>query len=209
MQSKATTVEQYLKELDPERRAGIEAVREVILKNMDKKGGLREGMSYGMIGYCIPHSVYPPGYHCDPKLPLPYAGLASQKGHFSLYMMGLPAAEYGSAYAKEVTWFRNAWAKSGKKPLDMGKVCIRFKKVDDIPLDVIGEAFRRIPVQSFIEHYEKALAKSAVEAAERKAARDGIKGLKTPSKTPGKKVAKKTATKVAKKAGAKKATKKK
>jgi hypothetical protein len=87
MQSKATTVEQYLAELPADRRAAIQAVRQVILKNLDKD--YREGMGYGMIGYCVPHTVFPAGYHCDPKQPLPFAGLASQKNYMSVYLMGL------------------------------------------------------------------------------------------------------------------------
>jgi len=91
MQSKATTVEQYLSELSPDRRTAIEAVRAVILKNLDKD--FEEGIQYGMIGYYVPHRIYPAGYKCDPKQPLPFASLASQKNHMALYMMCL----YGSA----------------------------------------------------------------------------------------------------------------
>ena len=131
MQSKATTVEQYLSELPEDRRKAIEAVRQVVLKNLDKD--YEEGIQYGMIGYFVPHRVYPAGYHCDPKQPLPFASLASQKNHMALYLMCV----YGESDHSK--WFQQAWAKSGKK-LDMGKSCIRFKKVDDLALDVIGEA---------------------------------------------------------------------
>ncbi|MBL8758629.1 MAG: DUF1801 domain-containing protein [Phycisphaerae bacterium] len=149
MQSKADTVERYLAELPDDRRAALQAVREVILANLDK--GYAECMNYGMIGYVIPHSIYPPGYHCNPKLPLPMAGLASQKNYMSLYLITV----YGEGTEGE-TWFRKAWAKSGKK-LDMGKCCIRFKRVEDLALDVIGQAIRRVPVKTFIEYYERAL----------------------------------------------------
>ncbi len=148
MQSKASSVAQYLAQLPPDRRAAIEAVRKVFAANMDKD--IREGMEYGMIGYAIPHEVYPPGYHCKPEEPLPYAGLASQANHLSLYMMAL----YGHQPTR--TWFEAAWKKTGKK-LDMGKACIRFKTVDDLPLDVLAEAIRRVPAKAYIEHYEAML----------------------------------------------------
>src|SRR5262245_65586155 len=127
MQDKATTVEQYLSGLAEDRRKALEAVRQVVLKNLDKD--YEEGMQYGMIGYYVPHRVFPAGYHCDPKQPLPFAGLASQKNHMSLYLMCV----YGDSQHSE--WFRGAWSKSGKK-LDMGKACVRFKKVGDLALDV-------------------------------------------------------------------------
>jgi Domain of unknown function (DU1801) len=148
MQSKATTVAQYLAELPEDRRKAIEAVRQVVLKNLDKD--YEEGIQYGMIGYFVPHRVHPPGYHCDPKQPLPFAGLASQKNHMALYLM----CTYGdTAHAK---WFQDAWAKTGKK-LDMGKACVRFKKLDDLALEVIGEAIKRVPAKKYIEHCEAAL----------------------------------------------------
>lgn len=163
MQSKATTVAQYLAELPEERRQAIEAVRKVILKNLDKD--YREEMSYGMIGYVVPHSVYPPGYHCDPKLPLPFAALASQKNHMSVYLM--------TVYSGEEQRFREAWARTGKK-LDMGKCCIRFKRLEDVALDVIGDAIRRVPAKKWIELYETqfkhARKKSATKKATKKAA---------------------------------------
>jgi hypothetical protein len=148
MQSKATTVRQYLSELPADRRAAISAVREVILKNLDK--GYEEGMQYGMIGYYVPHRLYPPGYHCDPHQPLPFAGLASQKNHMALYLMSV----YGEA--SEENWLRDQFARAGKK-LDMGKCCVRFKKLDDLPLNVIGEAIRRVSVERQIEVYESSI----------------------------------------------------
>ncbi len=148
MQSKATTVDQYLAALPEDRRAALSPVRNVILKNLDK--GYAEGMQYGMIGYAVPHSVYPAGYHCDPKQPLPFASLASQKSHMAVYLMCV----YGQPDQEK--WFREAWAKTGKK-LDMGKSCIRFKKLEDVALDVIGEAIRRVPARAYIEHYESVI----------------------------------------------------
>jgi hypothetical protein len=148
MQSKATTVEQYLSELSAERRGALEAVRRVLLANLDKD--YEEGMQYGMIGYYVPHRVFAPGYHCDPKQPLPFAGLASQKNHLSLYLMCV----YGDSPLAE--WFRESWAKTGKK-LDMGKACVRFKKVEDLALDVIGEAIRRMPGSKYVKQCEQAM----------------------------------------------------
>jgi hypothetical protein len=147
MQSKAATVAEYLATLPDDRRAVIEAVRKVILENLDDS--YEEGMQYGMIGYYVPHRVYPAGYHCDPKQPLPFAGLASQKGHMSLYLMCV----YGDSGLRG--WFEEAWTQSGKK-LDMGKSCVRFKKLDDLALNVIGEAIRRVPARTYIEHVEAA-----------------------------------------------------
>ena len=156
MSDKATTVEQYLSRLPDDRRKALEAVRQVILKNLDKD--FEEGIQYGMIGYYVPHRVYPNGYHCDPKQPLPFAGLASQKNYMSLYLM----CTYGdSAHSR---WFREAWARTGKK-LDMGKSCVRFKKIDDLALDVIGEAIRRVPARKYIETVESARAAGAAERA--------------------------------------------
>jgi hypothetical protein len=161
MQSKATTVEEYLAGLPDDRRQAIEAVRGVILKNLDKD--YEEGMQYGMIGYYVPHSVYPAGYHCDSRQPLPFAGLASQKNYNSLYLMCV----YGASEHSQ--WFQEAWAKTGKK-LDMGKACVRFKKVEDLALDVIGEAIRRVPAKKYIAFCEAARA-----AMKKAAARAGTK----------------------------------
>jgi len=162
MQSKATTVAQYLAELPEDRRKAIEAVRRVVLENLDKD--YEEGIQYGMIGYYVPHRVHPAGYHCDPKQPLPFAGLASQKNHMSLYMMCV----YG--HSDHASWFQQAWAKTGKK-LDMGKACVRFKKVDDLALDVIGEAIRRVPAKKYIDYCEAALKSTKEQGSSRKPAK--------------------------------------
>jgi len=154
MQSKAKTVAEYLASLPDDRRRALEAVRRVILDNLDS--GYEEGMSYGVIGYYVPHRVYPPGYHCDPKQGLPFAGLASQKNYMSLYLMGLYCGCIdGVSDTALMQWFRDAWAKSGRK-LDMGKTCIRFRKLEDLPLDVIGEAIRRLPASVYIAQYDRA-----------------------------------------------------
>ncbi|MEA2339896.1 MAG: hypothetical protein QOE82_3903 [Thermoanaerobaculia bacterium] len=154
MQSTATNVSDYLASLPPDRRAAIEAVRKVILANLDKD--YEEGMQYGMIGYYVPHRVYPAGYHCDKKQPLPFAGLASQKNYMAVYLMGLYTSGGENKLAE---WFREAWAKSGKK-LDQGKACTRFRKIDELALDVIGEAIRRLPAKKYIEEYEKRIGRA-------------------------------------------------
>ena len=148
MQSAATTVAEYVASLPEDRREAIQAIRKVILANMDPL--LEEGMTYGMICYYVPHRHYPAGYHCDPKLPLGYAGLASQKNYMSLYSMVV----YG--HPETLAWFQSAWKKSGKK-LEMGKSCIRFKTLDDVPLDVVGALFRRVSAAKYIEQYETVL----------------------------------------------------
>jgi hypothetical protein len=154
MQPRAATVEQYLAQLPPDRREALQAVRETILSNLDRD--YEEGMQYGMIGYYVPHSVFPPGYHCDPKQPLPYAGLASQKNHMSLYMMGMYVGCEPGSETELFRWFVEAWKKTGKK-LDMGRACIRFKKLEDVPLAVIGEAVKRTPAKGYVDLYERTL----------------------------------------------------
>lgn len=146
MTSKAKTVEEYLASLPEDRRAAIGAVRKVILASLPK--GYEECMNYGMIGYVVPHSIYSAGYRCDPKLPLPLGGLASQKNHMSFYVM----TAYGGSPTEK--WFRKAWLATGKK-LDMGKCCVRFKKLDDVPLDIVGELFARVPVKEYIAQIER------------------------------------------------------
>ncbi|MCH8879963.1 MAG: DUF1801 domain-containing protein [Planctomycetes bacterium] len=168
MQSKAKTVAQYLSALPKDRREALKAVRSTILKNLPK--GYAEGMQNGAIGYFVPHSIYPPGYHCDPKQPLPFGGLASQKNHMAIYLMCVYSDPELEA------WFREAWAKTGKK-LDMGKSCVRFKKLDDVALNVIGQVIRRVPVKKFIEFYE-----SAIPAARRSAAKKSAQ-KRSPSTT--------------------------
>jgi Domain of unknown function (DU1801) len=156
MANKPASVEQYLSALPEERRQAIQAVREVILKNLDE--GYEEGIQYGMIGYYVPHRVYPAGYHCDPKQPLPFAALASQKNYMSLYLMCV----YGKEDLRR--WFEAAWAKTGKK-LDMGRSCVRFKRVEDLALDVIGEAIRRVPAKAYISACESASGRTTKAAS--------------------------------------------
>jgi len=206
MQSKAATVAEYIASLPPDRREAVEAVRAVILKNLDK--GYGEGMSYGMMGYFVPHSIYPAGYHCDPKQPLPFAGIASQKQGISVYLMGLYIGgdEGSGEETAESRWFRDAWAKTGKK-LDMGKSCVRFKKLEDVALDVLGEAIRRVPAKLYIERYLQNLETRGTRgktenrpAAPKKAA--AKKAAPRASPKPASKAAKKAAKKSSKESSA-------
>ena len=149
MTSKATTPEQYLRELPAERKEPVTQLRNTILKNLPK--GFKEVMSYGMIGYVVPHEIYPAGYHCDPKLPLAFMNIASQKNFIALYHMGI----YGSS--KLLKWFVEEYPKHTTAKLDMGKSCIRFKKPEHIPYKLIGELVKKVTVKDWIETYEKIL----------------------------------------------------
>jgi hypothetical protein len=186
MQSKAVTVAAYLAELPPDRRKAITAIREVLLKNLPK--GLEEGMQYGMIGFYVPHSIYPAGYHADPKQPLPFACLASQKNYISLYLMSLYADD------GQLKWLQQAWSRAGKK-LDMGKSCIRFKSLDDAPLAIIGQAIKRVSLRQHIAMYE-AIVPAAKRAARKSAtARKAIKKQPATKSPPKRKAAAKPAAK--------------
>jgi hypothetical protein len=192
MKSKATTVKAYLASLPADRRAGIEAVRTVIRRNLDKH--YEESMLYGMIGYAVPHRVWPLGYHCDPSKPLMMAALSSQKNKLTVYLMSV----YSDT--KERAWFQKAWAKTGKK-LDMGGCCVRFTKVEDAALDVIGEAIRRTPAKAYVERYVQTLA-STGRGPDGKKLKPAVAAKKTaskPTKKPAKKSVKKTNAKAAKK----------
>jgi uncharacterized protein DUF1801 len=140
MKSKASTVEEYLAGLPEDRLAAIQAVRKVILKNLPK--GYEEVLQYGVLGYVVPLKVFPSGYLNRKNEPLPYIALASQKNYMSIYMMSV----YGDAEAK----FREEYQATGKR-LDMGKCCVRFRKLEDLPLDVIGKAVARYPMKKWIE----------------------------------------------------------
>lgn len=152
MQSKALTVEEYLNELPEERRESIIKLRNVIKNNIPE--GFEESMQYGMITYVVPHSIYPNGYHCNPKDPLPFAGLASQKNFIAFYHMGI------YANPELLHWFTSEFPKHSKKKLDMGKSCIRFKKPEDIPFELIGELMQKITVPEWINTYETQFKKS-------------------------------------------------
>ena len=151
MTSQAKSPEEYLSNVPEERLLALEKLRKVILDNLPK--GFEEGMSYGMIGYYVPHSIYPNGYHCDTKLPLPFMSFASQKNSINFYHMGIYADK------KLFDWFVSEYPKYSKKKLDMGKSCMRFKKAEDIPFQLIGELVQKISVQNWIETYESAFKK--------------------------------------------------
>ncbi len=146
MQSKATTPVEYVESLPEDRKTAITKLRKVIMKNLPK--GFEEVMSYGMIGYVVPHSIYPGGYHCDPKLPLPFMNIASQKNFVAVYHMGMyidPSL---------LKWFTSEYTKHSSLKLDMGKSCLRFKKPEQIPFDLIGELASKMTVKEWIALYE-------------------------------------------------------
>lgn len=155
--SAASTVDDYLAALADDRRAIVGAVRDLVNTNLPD--GYQEAMQYGMIGWSVPLARYPAGYHTDASQPLPLAALASQKQYVSLYLMGLycgcveRSAQGEAVETADVRWFRDAWAATGKK-LNMGKSCVRFKRLDDLAVDVVAEAVRRVPVDLYIERYE-------------------------------------------------------
>lgn len=151
MQSKALTVDHYINELPSDRKEVMQKLRKTIIDNLPK--GFQEVMSYGMMGYCVPHSIYPNGYHCSPKDPLPFMNLASQKNFIAFYHMGIYADK------KLHDWFVTEYTKRCKYKLDMGKSCVRFKKMDDIPYDLIAELVQKISVEDWIKTYESAFKK--------------------------------------------------
>lgn len=136
----------YIDQLPEERREAFSTLRKVIAENIPS--GFEEGESYGMPAWVVPHSKYPSGYHCKPEEPLPFVSLASQKNFIALYHMGMYADE------KILKWFQNEYPKHAKRKLDMGKSCVRFKKMDDIPFDLIGKLMTKISVDEWIERYE-------------------------------------------------------
>ena len=148
MQSKATTPEAYIAEMPAERQEAFKKLRNIIKKNLPK--GFEEEMSYGMIGYVVPHSIYPKGYHCNTKLPLPFINIASQKNFIAVYHMGI----YANPQLKD--WFTTEFNKHTKAKLEMGKSCLRFKKPEDIPFEFIGELVSKMTPQQWVEGYEKA-----------------------------------------------------
>ena len=146
MTSNAKTPEEYLKELPADRKEPVAKLREVILKNLPN--GFKEAMSYGMLGYVVPHENYPAGYHCDPALSLPFVNIASQKNFIAFYHMGI------YAMPDLLEWFTKEYPKQSRSKLDMGKSCIRFKKPEHIPYKLIGELIKKVSVSKWIEVYE-------------------------------------------------------
>lgn len=147
MQSTAKTVEEYLQELPDDRKIAMAKLRKTILSHIPK--GYTEGMGNGMMGYFVPHSIYPKGYHCQPDLPLPFVSIASQKNFIALYHMGI----YSNPQLLQ--WFTDEYPKHCKTKLDMGKSCIRFKKSELIPYELIGELMEKMSVNEWVECYEK------------------------------------------------------
>ncbi len=151
MQSSATTVDKYIAELPEERQKVISQLRKQIKKNLPR--GFKETMGYGMIGYVVPHSMYPDGYHCNPKDPLPFMNIASQKNFVAVYSMGI----YSNP--KMLKWFTDEYAKADVGKLDMGKSCIRLKKMDKIPYELFGQLASKVSPEEWIKYYEKAIKK--------------------------------------------------
>jgi len=151
MQIKAKNVKEYLQKVPQERIEYFKKLRKTILANLLK--GFDEQINYGMIGYVVTHEIYPAGYHCDPKLPLPFANIASQKNFIGFYHMGI----YANPGLLE--WFVKEYPKHSDTKLDMGKSCIRFKKMDKIPYDLIGKLMRKMTVNDWIKLYEKNIKK--------------------------------------------------
>lgn len=148
MKANGTTVQEILSNLSEERIVPFNKLHETIVKNLPE--GFEAGISYGGLGYVIPHSLYPDGYHCKPSEPLPFAGIASQKGSINFYHMGIYADP------QLLNWFVSEYPKYSNQKLDMGKSCIRFKKLDDIPYNLIGELMQKMTAQDWIDKYESA-----------------------------------------------------
>lgn len=151
MTSKATTIDDYIAELPEERKRIIQKLRNCIKSNISK--GFQEGIQYGMIGYFVPHEIYPSGYHCNPKEPLPFMSIASQKNSVNVYHMGL--------YANKdlYDWFVTEYSKQFSRKLDIGKSCVRFKKETDIPFKILAELVQKISVDEWISIYNNSLKK--------------------------------------------------
>jgi len=151
MQYDANSPEHYIEQLPEDRKGPVAQLRKTVKDNLPK--GFEEGINYKMIGYYVPHSAYPDGYHCDPKLPVPFMNIASQKNFVALYHSGM--------YAKKelFDWFVGEYPKHCKYKLDMGKSCVRFKKVDDIPYDLIAELVTKMSMEEYLDIYETVIKK--------------------------------------------------
>ncbi|KIC91476.1 DUF1801 domain-containing protein [Flavihumibacter sp. ZG627] len=149
--SQASTPLEYISELPEERQVVIKKLRNEIKKNLPE--GFEEVMSYGMIGYVVPHSLFPQGYHCDPRLPLPFIAIAAQKNHFAVYHMGI----YADPILLE--WFQKEYMKQATIKPDLGKSCLRFKKAEHIPYELLGELSSKMTVEDWIAIYKRSLQK--------------------------------------------------
>ena len=151
MQVKTGTTDDYIDQLPDDRKEVMRKLRKSINDNLPK--GFTEMMSYGMIGFMVPHALYPDGYHCDPKLPLPFMSIASQKNFIAVYHMGIYADK------SLLEWFENEYPKHSKTKLDIGKSCMRFKKINEIPYELIGELAGKMSVKEWINTYESVFKK--------------------------------------------------
>ncbi|AFD07134.1 DUF1801 domain-containing protein [Solitalea canadensis] len=149
MQSNAKTPQEYIESLPEDRKTALSKLRAAIHQNLP--AGFEEAMSYGMLGYIVPHSLYPAGYHCAPELPLPFMSIASQKNFVAIYHMGMYMDN------ELLDWFTSEYTKHSTLKLDMGKSCVRFKKMDQIPFELIGELASKMTTDQWIELYEKKL----------------------------------------------------
>lgn len=149
MQTPGSTPNEILNNVPEDRKEALTKLRRTILDNLP--AGFKEGVNYGMISYVVPHSIYPAGYHCDPKLPLPFISFASQKNFIAFYHMGLYSDK------ELLDWFVSEFQKVSTTKLDMGKSCVRFKKANQIPLELIGKLVSKITPEEWIDLYEKAL----------------------------------------------------
>lgn len=174
MQIKAATVEEYISKIPEDRREAITKLRKEVLKNLPK--GFRETINYGMLGYVVPHSVFPEGYHCTPELPLPFAGIASQKHFIAFYHMGI----YSNP--KLLGWFLEEYPKHTDAKLDMGKSCIRFKKPEKIPFKLFGELMSKVSVQDWINMYQSVREQQAKKSVVKKAGSAGSEKAKPAAK---------------------------
>jgi uncharacterized protein YdhG (YjbR/CyaY superfamily) len=149
MRIEASGVEDYMDKVSEDKKLAFQKLRSVIVENLP--ADFKETMSYGMVGYVVPHDVYPDGYHCDPKLPLPFMSIAAQKNFIGFYHMGV----YAQPSLHD--WFVEEYGKRCKYKLDMGKSCVRLKKMEDIPYDLIAELVSKMTAQQWIDLYEKNL----------------------------------------------------
>lgn len=147
MKYDATTVEGYISQLPEDRKKPIEKLRQTILENIPS--GFEETLLYGMISYVVPHSIYPAGYHVDPTLPLGFISLASQKHNISLYNNAV------YMFPEVLKWFQEEYSKTVKTKLDMGKSCIRFKNMKNIPYELVAELCKKVTLEEFVAKYEE------------------------------------------------------
>ncbi len=150
MKIEAKSVKEYIEKLPEERKKAIEKIRDIANKSLPKE--IKEEISYGMIGYVVPHKIYPKGYHASPEKPLPFISIASQKRHIALYHMAI------YIFPEVLEWFKDEYSKRVDTKLDMGKSCIRFKNPDKIPYDLLEELFKKITVEEYIKEYEQIIS---------------------------------------------------